>query len=109
MAYNKVGKFDKNFYHAFGDVDYSLRARKKNIKILLTPTHVGTCERPDKNSEIKYLKDIFNVKSLPPKVWFRVCLKHGGSLWLFHFFYRFINLSFKILINNFIKTKKVRP
>jgi GT2 family glycosyltransferase len=108
-AYDKVGKFDKNFFHAFGDVDYSLRARKKNIKILLTPTHVGTCERSDKNSEIKYLKDIFNVKSLPPKVWFRVCLKHGGSLWLFHFFYRFVNLTFKILINNFITTKKIRP
>ncbi|WP_415314525.1 glycosyltransferase family 2 protein [Candidatus Pelagibacter sp. Uisw_137] len=105
-AYDKIGKFDKKLFHAGGDLDYSLRARKKNIRVLLTPTHIGTCERSGINNEIKSLKDIFNVKLLPPKVWFRICLKHGDSLWLFHFFYRYFSLFFKILINNLVTKKR---
>ena len=33
LAFKQIGKFDKQFIHAGGDLDYALRARKKNIKI----------------------------------------------------------------------------
>ena len=103
LAFNQIGKFDKQFYHAGGDLDYALRARKKNIKIYLTHKHVGYCERSQSYKNVKSFKDIFEKKSLPPKIWFHFCRKHGGNLWILHFFFRFIKLCFKIIINIIIK------
>jgi len=93
-SYDKIGKFDKFFHHIAGDTDYSLRARKANIEIYLTKFHIGTCTRSKSINKVKLSEDIFNPKSLTPKVWFRFCYKYGGFFWLFYFFYRFVRLIF---------------
>lgn len=103
LAFKQIGKFDKQFIHAGGDLDYALRARKKNIKIYLTRKHIGYCERDQSNEYAQSFKDIFDKKSFPPRIWYHFCKKHGGNLWILHFFYRFIKLSFKIIINKIIK------
>ena len=98
-AFKKIGKFDKKFIHAGGDLDYSLRAKKKNIKVYLTPKYIGFCERSNFGENIENIKDIFNKKSFYPKVWLHFCVKHGGFFWYFHFLFRFLRIFLKILIN----------
>lgn len=39
-----VGYLDYTFQHALGDFDYSLRARKKGIEIIVAPEFIGFCE-----------------------------------------------------------------
>lgn len=98
-AFKKIGKFDKKFVHLGGDIDYSLRAKKKKIRVLLTPSHIGTCEGSESYAEPKSFKDIFEIKSLTPKIWFRFCFKHGGFFWFVHFLYRYIKIILKLLLN----------
>ncbi len=43
--YQKLGNLDSHYHHARGDTDYGLRAKKKNIQILLLKEYVGSCER----------------------------------------------------------------
>lgn len=44
-VFQKVGYLDDNFHHAIGDFDYGLRARKQNIKLFVSSSVSGTCER----------------------------------------------------------------
>ena len=54
-VYIKIGAIDNVFEHAFADVEYSLRARRNGITILLTAKHVAECERKTLDYEA-YLK-----------------------------------------------------
>jgi GT2 family glycosyltransferase len=42
--FEKLGNLDPFFYHALGDFDYGLRARKIGFDIKVTPEFVGICE-----------------------------------------------------------------
>lgn len=58
-VFKKIGILDPVFTHALGDFDYSLRARKIGIDILVAPDYVGFCERHD--SVPKWRSSSFNL------------------------------------------------
>tara|TARA_B100000579_G_scaffold405853_1_gene391832 strand:+ start:2058 stop:2915 length:858 start_codon:yes stop_codon:yes gene_type:complete len=106
-TYNKIGTIDNFFEHAYADVEYSLRAIKKNIKILLTANHVAECEAKVIDYESYYkmsffekIYNLFSRKEKPPKSWLRLCYKHGGVLWPIHFFVGYIKSIIKILLEH---------
>jgi len=110
-VYAKIGSIDSHFEHAFADVEYSLRAIKNNIKILLTAKHIAECEKKLFNykenlnlSLFKKILNLFDRKEKPPKSWFRLCYKHGGVLWPIHFFIGYLKSIITILFkHNYIK------
>lgn len=89
----KLGNLDPVFEHGMGDTDYSMRARKLGIRILLTAGYVGVCSRNslkgthrDRALPLQQrLKQIFSRKGLPWRSWLTMCWRHGGMLWPVHF------------------------
>ena len=103
-VYEKMGIIDNYFEHAYADVEYSLRALKYDINILLTAKHIAECKRDkvdhDKminTSLLKKILNLFNRKEKPLKSWFRLCYKYGGILWPIHFFIGYIKSIITIL------------
>lgn len=47
---DKIGTFDDRFTHGIADYDYTLRASKKNIPVLLAPNICGVCENDHGNN-----------------------------------------------------------
>lgn len=89
----KLGNLDPVFEHGMGDTDYSKRARKLGIRILLTVGYVGVCSRNslkgthrDKALSFQQrVRQIFSRKGLPWRSWLTMCWRHGGMLWPVHF------------------------
>jgi len=86
----KMGNFQPYLTHALGDVDYSRRALRAGVPLVLTPRYVGMCDAnpqlPDwRRSEVPLLRRIRNLYSplgyCEPLVYFRFCLYHDG-LWV---------------------------
>ena len=103
-VYDKIGIIDNYFEHAYADVEYSLRAAKHDIQILLTAKHIAECKRDnvDHNKIInitllKKILKLFGRKEKPLKSWFRLCYKYGGILWPIHFFIGYIKSIITIL------------
>jgi GT2 family glycosyltransferase len=44
IAFQKVGFIDPIFHHAFGDFDYTLRAKKLGVDVVIGPNWSGYCE-----------------------------------------------------------------
>jgi GT2 family glycosyltransferase len=99
----KLGNLDPVFEHAMGDTDYSMRARKQGIRILLTAGYVGVCSR---NSSIgthrdrdlalrERMRQVFSRKGLPLRSWLVMCWRHGGVLWPVHFVWAYA----KVILN----------
>lgn len=89
----KLGNLDPVFEHGMGDTDYSKRARKMGIRVLLTAGYVGSCSRnPLKGTHrdkalplLQRFQQIFSRKGLPWRSWLTMCWRHGGRLWPVHF------------------------
>lgn len=89
----KLGNLDPVFEHGMGDTDYSKRARKLGIPVLLTAGYVGACSRnPLKGTHrdkalplLQRIRQIFSRKGLPWRSWLTMCWRHGGVLWPVHF------------------------
>ena len=88
-VFEKVGNLDSIFHHAIGDIDYGLRARKKNIKSYVTPVLLAYCEDHDtlptwclKNVPLR--KRILSLYSplgnSHPYYFFRFELRHYGVI-----------------------------
>lgn len=83
---NKVGCIDKKYQHGFGDYDYSLRMRKKNIPIFVATSTVGYCEKNKKYGTYQdvsltrqeRLKQLLGAKGVPIYSYFRYHIKNGG-------------------------------
>ena len=106
-VYEKIGIIDNYFEHAYADVEYSLRALKHDIQILLTAKHIAECKRDnvDHNKIInitllKKILKLFGRKEKPLKSWFRLCYKYGGVLWPIHFVIGYIKSILKILLEH---------
>lgn len=92
-AARKLGNLDPVFEHGMGDTDYSKRARKLGIPVLLTAGYVGACSRnPLKGTHrdkalplLQRVQQIFSRKGLPWRSWLTMCWRHGGVLWPVHF------------------------
>lgn len=89
----KLGNLDPVFEHGMGDTDYSKRARKLGIRVLLTAGYAGACSRnPLKGTHrdmalpfLQRVRQIFSRKGLPWRSWLSMCWRHGGILWPVHF------------------------
>lgn len=46
---NKIGIISKGYNHGFGDYDYTLKAKRKNIPVLIAPEILGHCEDDHQN------------------------------------------------------------
>ena len=104
---NDIGIIDNYFEHGYADLEYSLRARKNNIIILLTSNHIGECELNNLNSEKNFsltlsqkISNIFGRKATPPKSWFKICYMYGGILWPIHFFIGYIKSIISVLFKH---------
>ena len=65
-VYLDNGNLDYKFPHAIGDFDYSLRARKKNIKSYVAKKFIGICEKRDKLADwcLPHVPFLKRIKSL---------------------------------------------
>lgn len=93
----KLGNIDPVFEHGMGDIDYSMRAGKLGIRILLTAGFVAVCSpnsvkgtHLDKALPLqRRVLLIFSRKGLPWRSWLVMCWRHGGVLWPVHFFWAY--------------------
>mgnify|MGYP003616443677 CR=1 FL=1 len=94
----KIGIIDESFEHAFGDIDYSLRARAAGFFIYLMPGVFGVCENNSiKNSFVDKCakfsvrwRSLISKKGLPVKSWFIFTRRHGGYFWMLYFIWPYI-------------------
>jgi GT2 family glycosyltransferase len=107
LVYRKIGVIDNFFKHAYADIEYSLRAKKNGIIILLANKYLGECsgrtfnyEDYQKKSLFKKISNIFDHKNVPLRDWFRMTYKYGGLFWPLHFFIGYIKSIIKILYNH---------
>lgn len=96
---SEIGILSNKFRHGFADIDYGLRATKKNIPIRLIPSPVGTTNyniawsQSLSNLTLRnWRKIFFEPKGIPVNEWFYFCYSHGGILWPFNFLMRYLKL-----------------
>lgn len=88
-VYADVGTIDGAFAHAYADIDYGLRARKKSVQILVASPAVGVCPQ---NTALGTWKDpslplfvrmrsLAGVKGAPIRSQIRYLRRYGGRLW----------------------------
>jgi GT2 family glycosyltransferase len=95
-----IGIIDKNYEHALGDIDYSLRARACGFSNYVMPGFYGECDgNPVANSfldkKAKFSvrwKSIKSRKGLPFKSWLHFTKKHGGVAWFLYFTWPYIRV-----------------
>ena len=88
FVYETLGTIDGAYEHAYGDIDYGLRARAAGVPMLLAPGTFGTCEsnpvagtwRSVDEPRIRRLQGLFGVKGYPIKSHWRFNMRHGGLL-----------------------------
>lgn len=84
-----AGGMYQGYTHGMGDYDYGLHAQRSGFHSFVAPGVFGTCKR---NSVIGTWRDetlpwknrrqlLLGQKGLPPREWFRFCLRFGGSVW----------------------------
>lgn len=96
-----VGNLDPTYEHAFGDIDYGLRARKAGFGVWLAPGFHGICQLnpitgtyrdPDLPFWARW-RLLTGRKSLPIRSWARFTRQHTGLLWpayLLHPYLKFL-------------------
>lgn len=88
-----LGNLDPVFEHGMGDTDYSMRARKRGLRILQTAGYVGFCSqnslkgthRDNTVGMTQRFRQVLSRKGLPWRSWLTMCWRHGGILWPVHF------------------------
>jgi GT2 family glycosyltransferase len=98
-ATDDIGINDIRFSHAFGDLDYGLRAVRAGYTILQMPRHVGLQEFNDDYHKSIAKMDLRNAafilthpKGIPVMEWFAFCRSHGGPLWPVNFGLRYFKM-----------------
>lgn len=87
-AYRALGGVDPGYEHAYGDIDYGLRAQRLGIPVVMVRRTVGRCSR---NSVSGTWKDttlsrrtrtslLFSRKGVPPRSHFRYNIAHSNVL-----------------------------
>ena len=98
---SEIGILSSRFSHSFADIDYGLRASKRNIPIRLIPNPVGITNYNTAWSESlfnltaqNWRRKLFNPKGIPVSEWFYFCYSHGGILWPANFILRYLKLFY---------------
>jgi len=114
QVFAKNGNLDPIFHHALGDFDYTLRAKKIGIEIVISPSWSGYCENhKDQPNWIKENNVLIRLKNLyaplsgcSPKELFIFEFRHNG---LFFAFFHFFSTHFRCLfpkLFEYLKGKK---
>lgn len=85
-VYDKIGGFASYLVQQGGDFEYSLRAGKAGIPVLLLPGTYGVCETNPvlpKVRGIKGLRRILGPKNMPIRFTIPFYREHCGPLWPF--------------------------
>lgn len=98
-AYRRTGGIDARYSHAYGDLDYGLRARAAGVNLRLMPGTFGVCEL---NSIAGTWQDptlgrarrvglLLHRKAFPWRDHLRYSLRHGGRLGPLYFLATYLN------------------
>jgi GT2 family glycosyltransferase len=97
-----IGLSDPRYSHAFGDVDYGLRAVRAGYTILQMPEPVGFQEfsHDYKNAVWKLTPRnarfvLTHPKGIPLAEWYAFCRTNGGPLWPVNFGLRYFKMLFR--------------
>ncbi|TPW27112.1 glycosyltransferase family 2 protein [Martelella alba] len=89
-AIRKVGNLERQFFHAWGDVDYGLRLRQMGGSVWLAPAYVASCAanpaaqkwQDDAGLSLKErFRNINSFRGLYAPDWRLFNRRHGGLLW----------------------------
>ncbi|MCA1476121.1 glycosyltransferase family 2 protein [Bradyrhizobium sp. NBAIM08] len=99
IAAKEVGINSENYRHAFGDIDYGLRARRLGYRIIELKQPVAQQEPNQKFeasigsltlSNWRFITT--NAKGIPWREWYRFCYEFGGPLWPLNFAVRYLKI-----------------
>ena len=84
----RVGKVDGRYRHAYGDIDYGLRARGIGVPVKLAPGHYGICPRNSPRgswqdhtmSRYRRMRALFGPKGIPVRSHWIFVSRHSGWL-----------------------------
>jgi GT2 family glycosyltransferase len=98
-AVTDIGINGAEYSHAFGDIDYGLRAKRAGYIITQLAEPVAHQERNEKylasTSTLTFKNWRFiltHPKGVPLREWFVFCRRYGGILWPINFIYRYIKM-----------------
>ncbi|MFC1896150.1 glycosyltransferase family 2 protein [Thermodesulfobacteriota bacterium] len=100
--FNQLGNLSPEFTHAFGDVDYGMRARRSSVLIWVAPGHLAECAantgmRPWTVSSVplkERWRDMCGPRGLPPRQWYLYVKRHTGAAWPFYFLKPIVRVIF---------------
>jgi GT2 family glycosyltransferase len=83
-----IGGIDGGFAHALADIDFTRRASRFGVPVVIAAGYVGICERnpppvwirPDVSVSQRW-RALLGPKGLPPRSLARFLSRHGGPLW----------------------------
>jgi GT2 family glycosyltransferase len=87
--YQRIGGVEPGFKHAYGDLDYGLRATEQGFGCLLAPGYLGVCEPNNREGtwldpalpRIDRIRLMLHVKGRPLGPHLLFLRRHGGALW----------------------------
>lgn len=96
-AARDVGLLCERYTHAFGDIDYGLRARATGYRIVQTAQPVGRQayneDYPRRGERTRSWRFVLHhPKGIPWREWLHFCRRHGGWLWPVNFVLRYVRL-----------------
>jgi len=88
-VYTKLGILNDSYTHGMGDFDYGFLASRSGIRVLQSPTYLGTCSQngwdgtwKDKSlSRIERFRQLQSPKGLPWKEWVTYNRRNSGWMW----------------------------
>lgn len=104
-CYSALGSVDQRFEHAYGDIDYGLRARSAGFRVLLLADTVGTCAgntivgtwRDPEVSRLLRFRGLFGRKGHPLRSHWLFNSRHGGVFGFAFFAATYVQASARIL------------
>ena len=105
-VYSSVAAIRTVFSHAYGDIDYGLRARSAGFGALLAPGQFGVCDFNPKTGtwqdqslpRLQRIKTLFGRKGYPVRSHLAFNRAHGGALWPIYFAGTYVKSLGKIAI-----------
>lgn len=108
-----IGINSKNYRHAYGDVDYGLRAIRAGYSIIEMKPPVATQEFNDSSLSRLGIRNwrfaLFHPKGISLSEWFCFCREHGGPFWIGNFVWRYVKMLSPRRINLALESQTRLP
>lgn len=105
-AYSRLGSIDDRAYrHAYGDIDYGLRAREVGHNIVALPQPIGTCPSNPVNGTwqdrelppMRRIKLLLDIKVRPIRDHAAFVRRHSNRAWLWYFVRSYLHAIYIIV------------